>query len=121
MLFRETVAVYCENHAEHTYTLCGQHAECYVYVKADDIYSDHWVLKGYSCCHHGFCLEGLRKTTSILRIADVQVQIQTEKLQNMRLELYRHANPFDLRRIISALPPDIFVVSSQRVLDLFFC
>jgi hypothetical protein len=26
MLFRETVAVYCENHAEHTHTLCGQNA-----------------------------------------------------------------------------------------------
>jgi hypothetical protein len=24
MLFGETVAVYCENHTEHTYTLCGQ-------------------------------------------------------------------------------------------------
>jgi hypothetical protein len=27
MLFRETVAVYCENHTEHTNTLCGQNAE----------------------------------------------------------------------------------------------
>jgi hypothetical protein len=27
MLFRETVAVYCENHREHTNTLCGQNAE----------------------------------------------------------------------------------------------
>jgi hypothetical protein len=24
MLFRETVAVYCKNHTEHTNTLCGQ-------------------------------------------------------------------------------------------------
>jgi hypothetical protein len=24
MLFRETVAVYCENHAEHIDTLCGE-------------------------------------------------------------------------------------------------
>jgi hypothetical protein len=24
---RETVAVYCENHTEHTDTLCGQNAE----------------------------------------------------------------------------------------------
>jgi hypothetical protein len=29
MLFRETVAVYCENHTEHTDTLCGQNAEFY--------------------------------------------------------------------------------------------
>jgi hypothetical protein len=27
MLFSETVAVYCENHAEHTSTLCGQNAD----------------------------------------------------------------------------------------------
>jgi broad-specificity NMP kinase len=27
MLFRETVAVYCENHMEHTNTLCGQNAK----------------------------------------------------------------------------------------------
>jgi hypothetical protein len=27
MLFGETVAVYCENHTEHTYVLCGQNAE----------------------------------------------------------------------------------------------
>jgi hypothetical protein len=27
MLFGETVAVYCENHTEHTDTLCGQDAE----------------------------------------------------------------------------------------------
>jgi hypothetical protein len=26
MLFRETVAAYCENHMEHTNTLCGQNA-----------------------------------------------------------------------------------------------
>jgi hypothetical protein len=30
MLFRETVAVYCENHTEHTNTLCG--VECRVFV-----------------------------------------------------------------------------------------
>jgi hypothetical protein len=27
MLFREIIAVYCENHTEHTNTLCGQNAE----------------------------------------------------------------------------------------------
>jgi hypothetical protein len=27
MLFRETVGVYCENHTEHTDTLCGSNAE----------------------------------------------------------------------------------------------
>jgi translation initiation factor IF-1 len=29
MLFGETVAVYCENHTEHTNTLWGQNAEFY--------------------------------------------------------------------------------------------
>jgi hypothetical protein len=27
MLFREIIAVYCENHTEHINTLCGQNAE----------------------------------------------------------------------------------------------
>jgi hypothetical protein len=26
MLFRETLAVYCENHTQHTDTFCGQNA-----------------------------------------------------------------------------------------------
>jgi hypothetical protein len=38
MLFGETVAVYCENHTEHTNTFCGQNAE---YVKAAGTYSNH--------------------------------------------------------------------------------
>jgi hypothetical protein len=37
MLFRETVAVYCENRTEHTNTLCGQNAE-FGYVKAGATY-----------------------------------------------------------------------------------
>jgi hypothetical protein len=41
MLFRETVAVYCENHTEHTDTLCGQNAE-FFHVKASGKYSNHW-------------------------------------------------------------------------------
>jgi hypothetical protein len=32
MLFRETVAVYCENHTEQTNTLCEQNSEfCNIY------------------------------------------------------------------------------------------
>jgi hypothetical protein len=45
MLFRETVAVYCENHTEHTNTLCGQNAEMFC-VKADVTYNNYCVLKG---------------------------------------------------------------------------
>jgi hypothetical protein len=41
MLFGETVAVYCENHMEHTDTLCEQNAEFW-YVKP----GNHWALKG---------------------------------------------------------------------------
>jgi hypothetical protein len=44
MLFGETVAVYCENHTEHTDTLCEQNAEIY-YVKAGGTYSNQWILK----------------------------------------------------------------------------
>jgi hypothetical protein len=39
MRFRETVAVYCENHTEHTNTLCGQKAE-FEYIKAGGTYSN---------------------------------------------------------------------------------
>jgi hypothetical protein len=46
MLFGKTVAVYCENHTEHTNTLCGHNAEFWC-VKAGGTYSDHCVLKGY--------------------------------------------------------------------------
>jgi hypothetical protein len=34
MLFRETIAVYCENHMEHRDTLYGQNAEFLFNVKA---------------------------------------------------------------------------------------
>jgi hypothetical protein len=37
MLFKETVAVYCENHTEHTNTLCGQKIEFW-YVNTGGIY-----------------------------------------------------------------------------------
>jgi hypothetical protein len=43
MLFRETVAVYCENHTGHTNTLCGRTAE-FQHGKAAGTYSDHWTL-----------------------------------------------------------------------------
>jgi hypothetical protein len=45
MLFRETVAVYCENRTEHTNTLCGQNA-AFWYVEASGAYSNHWYLNG---------------------------------------------------------------------------
>jgi hypothetical protein len=36
MLFGETVAVYCENHTEHTNTLCGQNAET-LYIRIQSV------------------------------------------------------------------------------------
>jgi hypothetical protein len=42
MLFRETVAVYCENNTEHTNAPCGQSAD-FLYVKVDGTYSNHYV------------------------------------------------------------------------------
>jgi hypothetical protein len=45
MLFGETVAVYCENHTEHTDTLCGQNVEFW-YVEEGGTYSNHWASKG---------------------------------------------------------------------------
>jgi hypothetical protein len=44
MLFGETVAVYCENHTEHTDTLCGQNSEFY-YVKVCGTYSYRCALR----------------------------------------------------------------------------
>jgi hypothetical protein len=38
MLFGETVAVYCDNHTEHTDTLCGQNVE-FCCVKAGGTYN----------------------------------------------------------------------------------
>jgi hypothetical protein len=45
MLFGETVAVYCENHTEHTDTFCGQNVEFYR-VKAGGTYSNFCFFKG---------------------------------------------------------------------------
>jgi hypothetical protein len=39
MLFRETIAVYCENHTEHINTLCGQNAEFSSYLTGNTLVS----------------------------------------------------------------------------------
>jgi hypothetical protein len=39
MLFREIIAVYCENHTEHTNTLCGQNAEFSSYLTGNTLVS----------------------------------------------------------------------------------
>jgi hypothetical protein len=43
MLFKETIAVYCENHVEHKHAVGGMH---FSYVKVRGTYSNHSVLKG---------------------------------------------------------------------------
>jgi hypothetical protein len=45
MLFRETVAVYCENHTEHTDSLRGKNAE-FRCTKIDGTNSNHGALNG---------------------------------------------------------------------------
>jgi hypothetical protein len=45
MTFRETVAVYCENHMEHINALCGQNAEL-LDIKAGGTYNYHCAFKG---------------------------------------------------------------------------
>jgi hypothetical protein len=46
MLFRETAAVYCENHMEHTNTICGKNAK-FVNLKTGSTYSEHCDLNDY--------------------------------------------------------------------------
>jgi hypothetical protein len=43
MLFREIIAVYCENHMEHINTHCGQNAE-FTNVKAGGTYGYRRIL-----------------------------------------------------------------------------
>jgi hypothetical protein len=40
MLFGQTTTIYCENHKEHTGTLCGQNAK-FQYVTAGGTQSNH--------------------------------------------------------------------------------
>jgi hypothetical protein len=44
MLFGEIVAVYCENHMEHTDIICGQNAEFW-WVNAGATYTNHHAMK----------------------------------------------------------------------------
>jgi hypothetical protein len=46
MLFGETVAVYCQNHAEHINISCGKDAE-FFNVKADGTHTYRCALKGF--------------------------------------------------------------------------
>jgi hypothetical protein len=52
MLFREIIAVYCENHTEHINTLWGQNAGFFFNVKAGGTYSYRCALKCYQTIVH---------------------------------------------------------------------
>jgi hypothetical protein len=52
MLLRETVAVYCENHMEHTDTLCEQNAE-FLHAEAGGTYGYLTVSMQLSPGSHG--------------------------------------------------------------------
>ena len=44
MLFIEVITVYCQNHAEHINTLCGQNADIFG-VKVGGMFSNYWAAK----------------------------------------------------------------------------
>jgi hypothetical protein len=44
-MFREIIAVYCENHMKHTNMFCGKNAE-FLPVEAGGTYDNHWALEG---------------------------------------------------------------------------
>jgi hypothetical protein len=46
MLFREIIAVYCENHTEHTDTLCVGKMQGLVNIAVGDTCSDNCTLNG---------------------------------------------------------------------------
>jgi hypothetical protein len=46
MVFKELIAVYCENHMKPMNTLCAHNEELLI-VRAGGTYSDYLVLKGY--------------------------------------------------------------------------
>jgi hypothetical protein len=55
ILFKEIIAVYCENHTEHINTLCGQNAEFSYYLTGNTLrlrYKDQPVnaVKGNNRC-----------------------------------------------------------------------
>jgi hypothetical protein len=59
MLFRETVAVYCENRTEHTNTLCAQNIKV-LNVKPDYIFN-HCAVEGKFPALRMWTLAGGRK------------------------------------------------------------
>jgi hypothetical protein len=66
-MFRKVIAVYCENHAKHINTLCGQNAESFN-IEAGGMYGYHRSLKGKgSCVCTGFC-QRLSLAENILRV-----------------------------------------------------
>jgi hypothetical protein len=51
ILFRETVAVHCKNHTEHTDTFCGENVKSFS-VTSDGVYSYHCVISQFGKPSH---------------------------------------------------------------------
>jgi hypothetical protein len=111
MLFRETVAVYCENHMEHTNTLCGHNAEFLLF-------------KSRSTC-----------TSSILPLCVKSVEVPIADCETTEegifLSFCEHVCSVDLPRVVSCFlnwiygdqghtcnrcPPVVLLIEMLRVL-----
>jgi hypothetical protein len=103
MLFKETFAVYCENHTEHTDTFFRQNAGFY-YVKACGSYSIHWALNGYKRCRPlKWGLLGVFRVTSglIPQLLAVKRRSTTESAQSILLCLHHsYTDHFTVKREI---------------------
>ena len=53
-----TVAIHCDDHAEHKNTLCGANFR-FFNVKPHGIYTDHWSVSGYKMYYRGLDLFGV--------------------------------------------------------------
>jgi hypothetical protein len=71
LLFRERVAVYCENHTEHINTQCGQNAEFWYIKYSGGTYSDHWALEGVLCSGERLRLSSFLQSNGVTYEADL--------------------------------------------------
>jgi hypothetical protein len=101
MLFRETVAVYCENHTEHTNTLCGQNAEFW-YVKAGGTYSNRWALKAETS--HFFIRAYIGSHTSHRLITQTISFFKRSIIGDIMAHILKEISDVSEQRIASILP-----------------
>jgi hypothetical protein len=107
MLFRETVAVYCENHTEHINTLCGQNVRLFFIFCAE---------AGVKICHiltpcSPFCLLRLKASqllpsehTEVLRGEKIRFEsTQTKWCQGVFYTPSQNSNVESLRTLFTAV------------------